>query len=362
MQLASHREPSTASVAARLAILGLFAALAAGCSEAESPAAAQAPPADDAVPVSVVPVILRPSEQVLKFVGTLHGHEEVTVSSEVDGQIETMQADLGDAVERGQPLLQIDDDHLRARIREIEASLAKAKADERRGRELVEAKVVSPQEYESMETAVAMGEAQRETLDVVLRDTVVTSPISGYVALRRVSVGEYVRTGTPLFDLVADDPLKLRGDVPERFAADLAIGQPVAIRVDAYPETTFAGELTRISPTANQENRSISVEARVDNHERRLKPGFFANAGIVTRSNRAAMVVPDTAVIKYAGVTKVFIVRDGVAHERHVQTGARDEQGLIEIVEGVTEGEEVAVSGLAKLADGTRVAVTKPVS
>ena len=172
-----------------------------------------------------------------------------------------------------------------------------------------------------------------------------------------VSAGEYVRAGTPLFDLVADHPLKLRGDVPERFAQELAVGQPVQIKVDAYPEVLFEGRLARVSPAANPENRSITVEAVVDNPDRRLKPGFFANASIVTRADDEAVVVPETAVISFAGVTKLFVVRDGVAYERHVRTGTRDDQGLIEIVEGLHADEVVATSGLSKLENGAPVTI-----
>jgi membrane fusion protein (multidrug efflux system) len=356
MRFGSTKHGSLALVAA----LALF-----GCSGAESPSVAEAPAAtktEETVPVTVAPVIFRPTAQVLKFVGTLFGNEEVTLSSEVDGQIETLHADLGDPVQREEVLLEIEDDNLRARLREIEATLAKARTDEKRGRELAAAKVISPQEYEAMQTALAVGEAQRDTLNVLLRDTSVRSPLSGYVARRHVSVGEYVRAGTPLFDLVADQPLKLRGDVPERFAGDLAVEQKVQIRVDAYPDAVFRGTLARISPTANRENRSITVEALIENADRKLKPGFFANAGIVTRSDSEAMVVPETAVLNFAGVTKLFVIRDGMAYERKVRTGTRDAQGLVEILEGVNPAEEVATSGLAKLANGTPVVVNRPES
>ena len=141
---------------------------------------------------------------------------------------------------------------------------------------------------------------------------------------------------TPRSDLVADDPLKLRGDVPERYAADLAVGQKVQIRVDAYPDTAFRGTLTRISPTANRENRSITVEAVVENADRRLKPGFFANAGIVTRSDTEALVVPETAVLNFAGVTKLFVIREGIAYERCAS--ARATIRLVEIIQGVNSG------------------------
>jgi membrane fusion protein (multidrug efflux system) len=310
-----------------------------------------------AVTVTVAPVTLRPTKRILKFVGTLFGNEEVTVSSQVEGQIRSIHVDLGDTVTQGESLLEIDDANLRARLREIEATLAKARADEARGRELVANKVISTQEYETMQTSVKVYEAQQENLHVQLEHTRVAAPLAGSIARRLVSAGEYVRAGTPLLDVVADDPLKLRGDVPERFAEEIQVEQTVEIRVDAYPGESFEGRLTRISPAANAENRSITVEALVSNPDRRLKPGFFASAGIVTRADDEAIVVPETAVVTFAGVTKLFVVREGIAYERHVRTGTRDDQGLIEILEGLHADEVVATSGLAKLENGVPVTI-----
>jgi len=172
-----------------------------------------------------------------------------------------------------------------------------------------------------------------------------------------VSAGEYVRPGMPLYHLVADDHLKLRGDVPERFAPELSVGQVVQIKVDAHPDNVFPGRLTRISPTANRDNRSIAVEALVPNQARRLKPGFFANASIVTRADDEALMIPETAVLRFAGVSRLFVVRDNVARQREVTTGTRGLQGLIEIVDGIEKGDVVVTSGLTKLEDGTPVTI-----
>jgi membrane fusion protein (multidrug efflux system) len=319
---------------------------------------ATAPP-EEALQVTVVPVALHPTKRLLKFVGTLFGNEEVRLSSQVDGQVTALHADLGDQVQADAVLLDVDDDSLRAQLREIEARLVKARADEARGRELMKSNIISMQEYESMQTAVTVAEAQRDSLNVNLQHKRVRSPLTGSVVKRLVSVGEYVRPGTPLFDLVDDDPLKLRGDIPERFAQEIAVGQPVELRVDAYPDTAFAGRLVRISPAANAENRSISVEVEIPNANHQLKPGFFASANIVTRADDQALVVPETAVISFAGVTKLFVVRDRVAYERRVRVGTRDEHGMIEVLEGLQSDEVVATSGLAKLENGMAVTVRK---
>lgn len=337
----------------------LFAVLA-GCSRPTDPPAAASTATvapEEALQITVAPVAVRPTKRLLKFVGTLFGKEEVTLSSQVEGQVTAVHADLGDQVRGEQVLLDIDDTSLRAQLREIEARLVQARAEQARGRELLKNTIISAQEYESMQTAVAVIEAQRDSLTVSLQHKRVRSPLSGSVAKRQVSVGEYVRPGTPLFDLVADDPMTLRGDVPERFAEELAVGQPVEIRVDAYPDTVFEGRLARVSPAANRDNRSISVEAEVPNPDRRLKSGFFGSANIVTRADDEALVVPETAIVSFAGVTKLFVVRDNVTYERRVRAGTRDEQGMIEILEGLHADEVVATSGLAKLENGKTVSV-----
>jgi RND family efflux transporter MFP subunit len=335
--------------------------LLAGCADQGDSQVAATPTvaADAALQITVVPVSARPTQRLLKFVGTLFGNEEVTLSSQVEGQITALHADLGDQVQGDAVLLDIDDLSMRAQLREIEARLQKARADEARGRELLRGNIISVQEYESMQTAVAVAEAQLDSLNVSLHHRRVRSPLHGSVVKRLVSVGEYVRPGTPLFDLVDDDPLVLRGDVPERFAQEIAVGQPVQIKVDAYPDTVFDGRLVRVSPAANAENRSITVEAEVPNPARQLKAGFFASANIVTRADDQALVVPETAVLSFAGVTKLFVVRDDVAHERHVRVGTRDEHGLVEVLEGLHLDELVATSGLAKLEDGMAVAVRR---
>lgn len=347
----------------RLVVAALAALLVAACAKGPSAeravAAAVTPTVPEPLQITVAPVALRPTKRLLKFVGTLFGNQEVKLSSQVEGQIEHIAVDLGDRVAADQVLVEVDDTSARAQLREVEARLAKARADEARGRELLKGNVISPQEHEAMQTAVAVAEAQRDAMHVALAHKQVRSPISGSVVHRLVSVGEYVRPGTPLFDLVDDDPLTLRGDVPERFADEIADGQPVQIRVDAYPDEVFHGALVRISPAANPENRSITVEAQVPNRDRRLKAGFFASANIVTRSDAEALVVPETAVVTFAGVTKLFVVKDDIAYERQVRVGTRDDMGLVEVLEGLHPDEVVATSGLAKLENGRAVTIRK---
>jgi len=331
-----------------------------GCARsANSHTATTERPEDTVEPVVVtaVPVTVRLTIRELRFVGSLFGSEEITLSSQIEGQIRAIHADLGDRVDAGQVLAEIEEDQLRARLRVAEATLARTQADEVRGRELSSRKVISAQEYEAMKTAAAVAAAERDRLNVLLRYATVRSPLSGSVAERLTSAGEYVRPGTELFRLVADQQLKLRGDIPERFSRKLAVGQIVQISVDAWPETVFSGRLERISPTANQENRSIPVEVLIDNEEAKLKPGFFASASIVVQSDDPALLVPEKAIVRFAGVTRVFVVRDDTARQTPVRLGQPREDGYVEIAEGVSADDLVVTSGLTKLRNGSPLSI-----
>ncbi len=187
-----------------------------------------------------------------------------------------------------------------------------------------------------------------------LGDTTIRAPFAGQVAKRHLNAGEYVKENTPVFTLVALDPLKYTGTVSERFAPELAAGQRFELTVEAYPNQTFAGQVTRISPAVEVQTRSLALEGRVGNADNRLRPGFFAKGVVLTRKDAAAAFVPAEAVVYFVGISKVFVVINGKVEERLVKAGAR-QGALVEIVDGVKPGETVAISNLSQLFNGAPI-------
>ncbi len=176
------------------------------------------------------------------------------------------------------------------------------------------------------------------------------------VAARLVSVGEYVREGTAMFRLVAADPIKFRAKVPERFAAQVRVGQKAKVLVEAYPDV-FVGTVARINPQVELANRTFEVEVTVPNADGRLQPGAFARGSILTNTDENVLFVPKGSVVTFAGVSKVFTVADGKAVDHRVTQGVMlDDE--VEIVNGLKPGfGNVVLSGAAKLAGGTPVTV-----
>ncbi|CAN5619596.1 efflux RND transporter periplasmic adaptor subunit [soil metagenome] len=178
------------------------------------------------------------------------------------------------------------------------------------------------------------------------------------IATRMVSVGEYVREGTPLFRLIDDDPVKLRATVPERFASEISVGQRVKVRIEAYPDE-FEGRLTRINPQIDPANRTFQVEIVVPNEKRMLKPGAFARASIETRLDPAIVFVPRDAIVTFAGVNKVFTVgADGKAVEHTLELGEPRGE-LVEVYKGLDGTESVVIECASRLASGAAVKIAQ---
>ena len=175
------------------------------------------------------------------------------------------------------------------------------------------------------------------------------------VSSRSITIGEFVKEGTPVFRLVDDDPVKLRATAPERFVASIRVGQKVQVRVEAY-DREFSGVVSRTNPQIDPLNRMFQFEVLVDNPERLLKPGGFARASVMTDMQDNVVFVPYQAVSTFAGVSKVFVVRDGKAAEAIVETGQRVRDD-VEIVKGLKGTEQIAVTGVNRLTNGSPVAL-----
>jgi len=347
-----------------------------------------------AVKARIVPVVVRKLQRIVESVGSLVPFEEVTVGSEVEGRVDAVYVDVGDAVAPGRPLVRIVPLELglaleqeQAALRQIEARLAspegrtvadvkdaaevkKAEADRtdaeqkyRRARELFDEGLIArgtfeeaEAHYNSARAAYDMALQSVHTLraqaaqraasvalaDKKLHDSVIRAPFAGHVKERMVGPGQYVKIQTPVMVIVDNDPLRARLKVPEKMAGWVAIGQPVSVQVEAYPGRAFEGKIARINPSVDPQTRSFEIEALLANKEALLKPGFFARARILSSHVDEAIVVPQDALRYLYGVYKVYAVEQSTLHETEVKLGAR-EGDEVEVTSGIKEGARVAV-------------------
>ncbi len=186
------------------------------------------------------------------------------------------------------------------------------------------------------------------------------TPVSYAVTKRAVSEGQMLREGDPVFDLVVENPLRLWLNLPERFVSEVRSGQDVRIEVSSYPGVSFAGKVSRINPMVDSSSRTFQVEVAVPNDEGKLRPGGFAKAQVITDRNAKATIVPLDAIVRFAGVTKLFVAGDDrKAHAIAVETG-KEGRGWAELLAPLPDGSRVITSGQSLLADDTPVAIRDP--
>ena len=213
------------------------------------------------------------------------------------------------------------------------------------------------QNYAAVEVArtnVANAEAQLALARKNLSYANIPAPIDGYVSERTADLGEYVSPQQKVATIVRTNPLRIRIDIPEQAIPEVRVGQSVSITTSAWPDKNFAGRVARIAPNVSATSRTLTVEAEIENSSGALKPGQFATVRILQERSEPAVLIPARAVVTEAGVSRVYVIKDGHAEQRLVQTG-QTEGDLIEIKSGVTADEQVATSNLEQLSDGIAV-------
>jgi RND family efflux transporter MFP subunit len=341
--------------------------------------------------------------------GSLFADEITTVGAKVTGRVVTTPVDLGDKVAAGATLVTLDQQEYELLVQQAESQLLQVRAavglkpdapvesldpvnappvrearavweesqqQVRRLKELRQQDAVSDAEFEAAAAAERVAEARyasslnsvrermaqigvrQAELDLAkqrLQDTNITAPFDCVVQNRMVAPGAFIQVGQAVANIVRTKILRFRGAMPERYVHELEIGQPVILHIDSYPEP-IAVRVSRISPTLDEMSRSLIFEALVDNEAGLLRSGLFCEAEVEIDETATALVVPPSAVVRFAGVDKVWTVVDGVAREAVIQLG-RTDADRIEILSGVKEGVEV-------LRDGTkgRAARVKPIA
>ncbi len=213
------------------------------------------------------------------------------------------------------------------------------------------------QDFAALGTAnanVSNAESQLALARRNLSYALVFSPIDGYVSERSADIGEYVSPTAKVATVVRINPLRIRIDIPEQAIPEVQVGQSVSITTSAWPDKSFSGRIARISPNVSAQSRTLTVEAEIENSGSVLKPGQFATVRILQPRAEPAVLVPVRAVRTEAGVSRLFVIKDGHAEQRLIQLG-QAEGDLIEVKSGVAADEQVATSNVEQLSDGVAV-------
>lgn len=292
------------------------------------------------------------------YTGTapIEAFAEADVTAKVGGEVRELLVEEGDDVNKGQIMARLDGERLRLELNESEAKLRKLQRDYERNVDLQAKGLISDGDFEKIKYEMEALEAAFNLASLELDYTQIRAPIDGVVAQRFVKLGNTIKEGDALFRVTSLEPLVAYLHVPEREYRNVDPGQPVGIEIDALAGETIAASVSRVSPVVDPQTGTFKITVEIVDARRRIKPGMFGRIGVVYDVHEDALQIPRSAIIEDQGAASVFVVEDDRAVRRAVQTGYGN-KGMVEIISGLQDGEQVVTVGQASLKQDSRVNV-----
>ncbi len=337
------------------AVLALvLAGLAAGCSDGR--AGDEAAKKDEAsIPVEVGRATAGAIEAAYRGTATLEAEDEATVNAKTGGVIEQILVEEGQRVRAGQVLARLETERLRLEVARAKATLDKLEQDFKRNESVYQRNLVSREAYERTKFELEGARAAYDLARLALQEAEIQAPFDGVISLRHIKLGNLIQPGSPAFRVTRMDRLQAQIYVPERDIHKLAAGQPATIAVDAWPDRQFSGQILRVNPVVDAATGTVKVTVALA-QQPELKPGMFGRVEILYDRRDNALLIPKDALLTEDARHSVFVVADGRAHRRPVRIGYSDNQHY-EVLDGVTAGELLVVTGQASLKDDSKVEI-----
>jgi len=300
----------------------------------------------------------------LSTVGNLTVDAGIDITNEVAGTIKNIHFKSGEAVKKGQLLLEMDTATDEAELQRYVALQRLAKVRFNRSKKLIGDKMTSQSEYDENEVLLQEANATIELQKALLEKKRIKAPFDGRLGIRQINQGQYLPAGTLIVSLTSLEKIHADFSVPERSLAKLSVGQAIRVKVQAYPDELFEGTITAITPQIDAGTRSVSVRAAMDNPGERLQPGMFAYVEILMPEMLEVLTLPDTAITYNPYGEYVYVIEasdsGNTISYRQITTGATRE-GRVEITKGLKAGEQVVAAGQVKLRNGMAVQIdSKP--
>ena len=305
-------------------------------------------------------------QPTLTAIGSVTAVQGVTVSAETSGTVKTIAFESGATVKAGEVLVELDTAIEQAQLRSATASADLARANLDRARDLRAKNLVSAADFDAAEAQAKQTIAQLDNLRAVLAKKTIRAPFAGRLGIRRVNLGQFLDNGAAIVSLQSLDPVYVDFALPQRYLAQLRTGMTVQITTDAFPQQTFAGKLTAISPEVDSVTRNVRLQATLANLDDRLQPGMYVEVTAVLPDAESVLMIPATAVLYAPYGDSVFLIEEKrdektgavgkVLNQKFVRLGpARGD--FVVVTSGLEAGQAVVSTGVFKLRNGMNVVV-----
>lgn len=287
--------------------------------------------------------------------GSLLPNEEIQILPEVSGRVTSISFDEGKHVEKGQVLLRIYNDDIKAQIQKLKAQRALQEKIQARQAELLRIGGISQQDYETTTSQIQSIDADMAYSNAMLRKTSIMAPFSGRIGIRNISMGAVVTPATVVATLQQTRILKMDFTIPDQYKDEVTNGKKVAFTVTGKLDT-FSGVISALEPAADAVTRTLKVRAVVENDAHKLTAGSFTHVIIPFENNKNALLIPSQSIIPTARNKQVAIVVGGKAKLVPVVIGTRTND-MVEIVQGLKEGDTIITTGIMQVKPNMKVQV-----
>lgn len=335
-----------------LAIISLLVAMIAYVYWPATDNASQGRPKGKATLVKTDPAQVILFKDEISALGTAQANESVTLTTQSTDRVKAIHFDDGDKVTKGQLLLALEHGEERALIHELEVNLAEQQRQLQRLKDLKKNSATAESSIDMQASLVEATEAKLQVAKIRLSEKLIYAPFNGQLGLRQISPGQLVTNNTELTSLDDLSKIKVEFQLPEKYLNQVALNQPVAAKNVAY-EQTFEGQVIAISSRIDKVTRAFTVRAIFDNAAERLRPGMLLQLKVETQAANA-LVIPEAAIIPMNQKQYVYQVVDGQVQRVEVQIGRR-QPGLVEILTGLEQGDQVVTQGVVKVRPGSKV-------
>ncbi len=288
--------------------------------------------------------------------GSLLPNEEIDILPEIAGRVTGIHFKEGSYVQKGQLLVQLYDNEIRAILQKLKAQKQLQRNTEGRQKALVDIGGISHQEYETTQTQIQSIDADIALAEAQLRATKIIAPFSGTIGIRNISEGAVVTPSTLIATLQQTNPLKMDFEIPDRYRKNVTAGKEVFFSVNGIKDT-LTGKIIAVDPGADNVTRTVRVRATVSNPGDKLVAGSFASVQVPLDSDGDAILIPSQSVIPTTKDKLVAVVRGGKVSLTKVQLGTRTAD-KVEVLGGLNPGDTILTTGLMQAKDGMDVVVT----
>jgi membrane fusion protein, multidrug efflux system len=310
--------------------------------------------------VSVAEVQSQAWPEQIYAVGTLEARQGAQLTAQTSGIITDVLFESGQTAKQGQLLVQLNDNRAKAQLAKDQAALENARYQMARQKKLIASKNTSQEAEQAAEATMREAQASVQADQAQLENLQIRAPFDGHLGLRSVSPGQYVTAGTGVVDIQQWNPLRLVFDIPQRELPRIAVGDAVSLSVNGYPDKRFQGKVSALGAALQDSTRSVRVEALIDNPNDLLRPGMFGQVQVRLANTLQVLAIPRTAITYNTYGEYVYLVEKGkdgdTVQQRLVKVGMQ-RGDLVQVTDGVKEGEQVVTSGQVKLYPGAHVKI-----